>query len=97
MRSSLEAVARTAGAVIAFLAPGAAIVGAAVTVASPGGIDITAGEWITAAAAALVASAAVEAQVVRRARQTAARRAREEIARLQLEAGRSPPEPPRGG
>lgn len=54
------------GALIAFLAPGAAVVGAAVLVASPGGSEITAGEWVTAGVAAIVASAAIDAQVSRR-------------------------------
>lgn len=50
------------GALVGFLAPGAAVLGAAVLTSSVGGEDITKGEWITAAVAALVASAAAEAR-----------------------------------
>jgi len=54
-------------ALIAFLAPGAAIMGVALLVSSPGGETITASEWVTAAVGCVVTSAAVEAQVARKA------------------------------
>lgn len=62
------ALGRFLGALVAFLAPGAAVVGAAVLTASPGGEQVTAGEWIAAAVACVVASAAIEAQVSHRVR-----------------------------
>ena len=46
-------------AVVAFIAPGAVLIGASVTDASPGGVHITAGEWVTAVVACIVTSAAV--------------------------------------
>lgn len=61
-----EALGQFLGSLIAFIAPGAAVVGAAVLVSSPGGPRVTAAEWITAAVAAIVASAAIEAQVSRK-------------------------------
>jgi hypothetical protein len=48
-------------AVVAFVAPGAVIIGASVTEASVGGAAITAGEWITAAVACIVTAAGVYA------------------------------------
>ena len=49
-------------AVIAFVAPGAVIVGSAVLEGSAGGETITQGEWVTALVAAIVASAGVAAK-----------------------------------
>jgi hypothetical protein len=51
------------GSLLAFLAPGAAVVGAALLVSSPGAGHVTAEEWIAACVAAVVTSAAVRAQV----------------------------------
>jgi hypothetical protein len=48
-----------AKAVVGFIAPGAVLIGSAVTQASPGGEAITAAEWITAAVACIVTAAAV--------------------------------------
>ena len=48
-------------AVVAFIAPGAVIIGASVTEASVGGTTITTGEWITAAVACVVTAAGVYA------------------------------------
>lgn len=52
-------------ALIAFVAPGAAVLGAGVLSASPAGESLTPGEWVTAAVATLVASAAGEARAAR--------------------------------
>ena len=46
-------------AVVAFVAPGAAIIGSAVTEASDGGSNITQAEWITALVACLLTAGAV--------------------------------------
>jgi hypothetical protein len=46
-------------AIIAFVAPGAVVITSAVTDASAGGQTITTGEWVTAACACVVTSAAV--------------------------------------
>lgn len=59
--------------IVVFLAPGAAIVGAAVLAGSPGDTRITGAEWITAAVAAIVAAAAIDASAARRARAEARR------------------------
>lgn len=48
-----------AKAVIGFIAPGAVLIGAAVTDASAGGTSITTAEWVTAAVACVVTSAGV--------------------------------------
>lgn len=48
-------------AVMAFIAPAAVVIMAAVTDASAGGAAITAGEWITALCTAVVTSAGVYA------------------------------------
>jgi hypothetical protein len=48
-------------ALVAFIAPGAVVIGASVTEASVGGTAITAGEWITAAVACIVTAAGVYA------------------------------------
>lgn len=48
-----------AKAVVAFVAPGAVVLTAAVQDASPAGEAITSGEWITAACACLITSASV--------------------------------------
>lgn len=45
--------------VVGFIAPGAVLIGAAVTEASAGGEHITVGEWVTAAVACIVTSTAV--------------------------------------
>ncbi len=45
--------------VVGFIAPGAVLIGAAVTESSAGGEHITTGEWVTAAVACIVTSAAV--------------------------------------
>jgi hypothetical protein len=49
-------------AVIAFVAPGAVMIGSAVLENSAGGETITQGEWITALVAAVVASTGVAAK-----------------------------------
>lgn len=46
---------------VAFVAPGAVLVGAAVTEASEGGTTITTSEWVTALVACVVTSGAVYA------------------------------------
>lgn len=46
-------------AVLGFLAPGAVIIGAAVTEGSPGGTGITQGEWVTAIVAMIVTGSSV--------------------------------------
>ncbi len=46
-------------AVVGFVAPGAVVLGSAVTEASSGGEAITAAEWVTALVACVVTSAAV--------------------------------------
>lgn len=46
-------------AVVGFVAPGAVLIGAAVTEASAGRESITSGEWVTAVVACIVTSAAV--------------------------------------
>ena len=46
-------------AVVAFVAPGAVLVGSAVLDTSQGGATITQAEWVTAAVACLVTSATV--------------------------------------
>ena len=48
-----------AKAVVGFIAPGAVLVGSAVTDASTGGSSIVAAEWVTAAVACIVTAAAV--------------------------------------
>ncbi len=48
-------------AVVAFVAPGATIIGYSVTEASDGGSVITQGEWITAIVACIVTSGSVAA------------------------------------
>lgn len=68
-----ESLGQFLGALIAFIAPGAAVVGAAVLVSSPGGSDITGAEWVTASVAAIVASAAIDAQVGRKVKREEAR------------------------
>lgn len=65
---SQSALGRFTGALVAFIAPGAVVVGAAVLTASPGGEHVTAAEWIAAVVACIVASAAIEAQVSHRVR-----------------------------
>lgn len=50
-----------AKAVVAFIAPGAVIIGSAVFEASDGGSVITQAEWITAAVACVVSAAGVAA------------------------------------
>ncbi len=48
-------------ALVAFVAPGAVILGSAVTEASDGRSNITTAEWVTALVACIVTSAAVYA------------------------------------
>lgn len=48
-------------AVVGFVAPGAVLIGAAVTESSAGGAAITQAEWVTAAVACVVTSAGVYA------------------------------------
>jgi hypothetical protein len=48
-------------AVAGFVAPGAVVIGSAVTDASAGGAAITGAEWVTAAVACVVTSAGVYA------------------------------------
>ena len=59
MNTVLEKVRPYAKAVVAFIAPGAVLIGAAVTEASPGGSAITGAEWVTAAVACVVTAAGV--------------------------------------
>lgn len=61
-----SALGRFLASLVAFLAPGAAVIGSAVLVSSVQGETITGGEWVGAAVAALVASAAGEARAARR-------------------------------
>lgn len=53
-------------ALVAFVAPGAVVIGSAVTDASAGGTAITGGEWVTAAVACIVTAAGVYAVPNRR-------------------------------
>lgn len=69
----LSHLGRVFTAVLTFLAPAAAIVGASVLEASPAGQHVTSGEWVTAAVAAVLAAAAVGAPARKRARAEAAR------------------------
>lgn len=46
-------------AVVGFLAPAATLITAAVLPDSPGGVDITTGEWVTAVCACVISAAAV--------------------------------------
>ncbi|WP_109507367.1 hypothetical protein [Nocardioides speluncae] len=55
----LDKLRRVAKGLVAFAAPGAVLIGAAVTEASPGGSSITTAEWVTAAVTCVVTSAAV--------------------------------------
>ncbi len=48
-------------AVLAFVAPGAVVIGSAVTEASDGGTAITGAEWVTAIVACIVTGSAVYA------------------------------------
>jgi len=48
-------------AVVGFVAPGAVLIGSAVTEASDGGSRITTSEWVTAAVACIVTAAGVAA------------------------------------
>ena len=59
MNTVLEKVRPYAKAVVAFIAPGAVLIGAAVTEGSPGGSAITGAEWVTAAVACVVTAAGV--------------------------------------
>ena len=55
----LERVAPYWKAVVGFVAPGAVVIGAAVTQSSAGGSAITQAEWVTAGVACVVTSAGV--------------------------------------
>jgi len=57
----MKNVGRFYKAIVAFIAPGAVVIGSAVTDASSGGSSITGAEWVTAAVACVVTSAAVAA------------------------------------
>ena len=59
MSKLADLAARYRKAVFGFIAPGAVIIGAAVTDQSPGGSGITGAEWVTAIAACIVTAAAV--------------------------------------
>jgi hypothetical protein len=48
-------------AIIAFLVPGAVVIGSAVTSGSDGGTSITSAEWVTAVVAMIVTGGAVAA------------------------------------
>lgn len=48
-----------AKAVLGFLAPGAVVIGGAVSAESTGGAAITSGEWVTALTAMIITGAAV--------------------------------------
>lgn len=63
MRPSVRAMNGFLGSLLAFLAPGAAVVGAALLVSSPGAETVTSEEWLAACVAAVITSAAVRAQV----------------------------------
>ena len=56
---TLDKIRPYAKAVVGFVAPGAVLLGAAVTDASPSGSSITAAEWVTAIVACVVTSAGV--------------------------------------
>jgi hypothetical protein len=83
--------------VLVFAAPGAAVVGTAVLVGSPGDTQITSGEWIAAAVAAILASSAIDAAAARRARAEARRLAGVRRDEKETDAAAQPPEPPEGG
>lgn len=55
----MELIAPYWKAVIGFIAPAAVVITSSVTEASAGGVGITAGEWVTAACAAIITGAAV--------------------------------------
>ena len=57
--SALERVAPYAKAVVAFVTPGVVAIGTALTDASPGGTNITAGEWVGALVASLATATVV--------------------------------------
>lgn len=54
-------IGRYAKAVVGFVAPGAVVIGSAITDTSDGGSRITVAEWVTAAIACVVTSAGVYA------------------------------------
>jgi hypothetical protein len=56
---NLDRVKPFAKAVVAFVTPGAVVIGSAVTEASQGGSNITAAEWVTAIVACVVTAGAV--------------------------------------
>lgn len=59
MSPTLDKIRPYTKAVVGFIAPGAVLLGSAVTDASVGGSSITAAEWVTAAVACVVTSAGV--------------------------------------
>lgn len=59
--AAIDALRPYAKAVVAFVAPGAVLIGQAVTEGSPGGTSITPAEWVAAAVACLVTSGVVYA------------------------------------
>jgi len=57
----MKNVGRYYKAIVGFVAPGAVVIGSAVTDSSSGGSTITTAEWVTAAVACVVTSASVAA------------------------------------
>ena len=57
--SALDTVDRYRKAIVAFVAPGAVVITSSVLPSSDGGGSVTAAEWITAACACVITSAAV--------------------------------------
>lgn len=57
----LSKIAEYRKAILGFIAPGAIIIGSAVTSTSDGGSHITAAEWVTAVVACVITGAAVGA------------------------------------
>lgn len=59
LQSVVDVLKGSAKAIVGFIAPGAALIGAAVTDQSPGGEAITRGEWITGLVACITTAAVV--------------------------------------
>ena len=59
LTQAIDALRPYAKAIVAFVAPGAVLIGNAVTERSPGGTAITADEWVVALVACVVASGMV--------------------------------------
>ena len=62
LRTITESAPRYWKAIVAFVAPGAVLIGSAVLESSPGGSSITTAEWVTAAVACVVTSSTVAAK-----------------------------------